>query len=152
MFWIILLVVIGLLLYFAELVLLPGITVAAVGSFCCLVTAAALAFVWGGVGQGFVVLGVILVLIILTTIIFLRPKTWKKAALHTNITETIDDAINSQCSVGQQGRAITRLAPMGKVTIGGRTFEAKTTGQYVDEGSTVEIIGFDNQNIIVKLA
>lgn len=151
MFWIILLIVLGTVLYFAELVLLPGITIAAIGSFCCLVTASALAFTWGGLAEGFIVLGVILVLLAIITAIFLRPRTWKHAALHTNITETIDTAIDTQFTIGEQGRALTRLAPMGKVVMNGHTVEAKTMGQYVDEGTEVEVIGFDNQNVIVKI-
>lgn len=151
MYWILLLIILGLLLYFAELVLLPGITVAAVGSFCCLVTAASLAFVWGSTLQGFLVLGAIVLLVVIMTVIFLRPKTWKKAALHTNITQSISDSIDSKLVMGQQGRALTRLAPMGKVVIEGLTVEAKTTGGYLDEGSAVKIIGFDNDNIIVEL-
>ena len=58
MLWITLLIILGLLLFLAELVLLPGITIAAVGAFCCLVGAAAWAYVDGGLVVGFTVLGI----------------------------------------------------------------------------------------------
>lgn len=151
LFWIILFIIFGIILFFAELVLLPGITIAAVGSFCCLVAAAAWSFAEFGVVAGFITLGIILVLVLVMVVLFLRPKTWKKVTLSTQIKESIDSPIEHLCQIGQQGEALTRLAPMGKVIICGHTFEAKTMGDYIDQMSGIEVIGFDNQNVIVKL-
>lgn len=148
--WIILLIILGILLFLAELLLLPGITIAAVGSFCCLVAASAMAFTYHGLVVGFIVTGVILVIIIVATMIFLRAKTWRRVALNTKITESSAPEIQAQASVGDTGLAISRLAPMGKVIINNRTLEAKTQGQYIDQGTEIEVIGFDNSNIIVK--
>lgn len=150
MFWIVLLIVLGTILFFAELVLLPGITVAAVGAFCALVSAASWAFIEYGFLTGFIVLGIILAIVTVMMIFFLRPKTWKKVTLHTEIRETIDRPINELCKVGDHASVLTRLAPMGKVIIEGRVYEAKTMGEYVDEGGEATVIGFDNQNVIVK--
>lgn len=149
-FWIILLIVLGTILFFAELVLLPGITIAAVGSFCALVAAASWAFIDYGLATGFAVLGIIIAIVVVMTIFFLRPKTWKKVTLHTEIRDTIDRPIEELCKIGDTAKVLTRLAPMGKVIIGGKVYEAKTMGQYVDEGGEAEVIGFDNQNVIVK--
>lgn len=149
-FWIVLLIILGLILFFAELVLLPGITVAAVGAFCALVAATAWTFAEFGITTGFIVLGVIVALVLIMLALFLRPKTWKNVALHTEIKETIDRPISELCKIGDSARALTRLAPMGKVVVGGKVYEAKTMGEYVDEGTEVDIIGFDNQNVIIK--
>lgn len=148
--WIILLIALGLLLYFAELVLLPGITIAAIGAFCCLVAATSWAFAGYGVATGIIVLVIVLVLLGIITALFLRPKTWKKVSLHTEIKESIDTAINLQVAIGAHGQAITRLAPMGKVMVDGKVFEAKTMGSYVDEHSKIEVLGYDNSALIVK--
>lgn len=150
-FWIILLIVLGLILFFAELVLLPGVTVAAVLSFCSLVAAVALAFSSYGVSYGFVILGIVLALIIIMTIIFLRPKTWKKVTLRSELQGTINSPIEELVALGSEAKATTRLAPMGKVIVDGKFYEAKTMGRYIDEGSEVKVIGYDNQNIVVEL-
>lgn len=146
--WIILLIVLGILLFIAELVLLPGLTVAAIGSFCSLVFAVALAFTNHGAMVGWMVLAIVLVILAILVAIFLRTPTWKNIALKANVTEPL---ACPKASIGEIGRAVTRLAPMGKVMIGDTIIEAKTMGEYVDEGSTVEVIGTDNMNIIVKL-
>lgn len=151
MFWIVLLVIIGLLLYFAELVLLPGITLAAVGAFCALTGATAWAFSSFGPQTGFWVLGISLVCVVLITAIFLRPKTWKRLSLNTEIKDSVGgEPLKEQHQIGDTAIALTRLAPMGNVIINGQSIEAKTRSGYLNAGSEVRIIGFENQTLIVE--
>ncbi len=149
--WIILLILLGLLLFLAELVLLPGITVAAVGAFCCLVGAVTWAFVGGGMVMGFIVLAVVVVMLVLLTILFLRPRTWNRFALKTNIESQVQPVeIEKQVEVGVQGITLTRLAPMGKVQIDGQIFEAKSLDSYIDPRQEVIVIGYDNATLVVR--
>lgn len=149
--WITLLILLGLLLFVAELVLLPGITIAAIGAFCCLVGAVTWAFAGCGLTTGFVVLGIVLALLIVLTILFLRPRTWNRMALKTNIESQVQSVeIDKQVEVGVQGFTLTRLAPMGKVQIGDRIFEAKSLDSYIDPRREVMVIGYENANIIVR--
>ncbi len=149
--WITLLILLGLLLFIAELVLLPGITLAAVGAFICLVAAATWAFVGGGLATGFIVLGIILFCLSILTLLFLRPKTWNRVALKTNIDSQVQPVeIEKQVEMGVQGYTLTRLAPMGKVQIGDTIFGAKSLDSYIDPRREVVVIGYDNANIIVR--
>lgn len=149
--WITLLILLGLLLFVAELVLLPGITLAAVGSFCCLVAAVTWAFVGGSVAMGFIVLGIVVVFLGILMAIFLRPRTWNRVALKTNIESQVQtENIQNQVEVGVQGSTLTRLAPMGKVQVGDRIFEAKSLDSYIDPRRQVVVIGYENSNIIVR--
>ena len=149
--WITLLILLGLLLFIAELVLLPGLTLAALGSFCCLVGAVTWAFVEGGTAAGFITLGIVVVLLLILTALFLRPRTWNRFTLKTNIESRVQPLeIETQVEVGVQGTTLTRLAPMGKVQIGGRTFEAKSLDSYIDPRRQVTGIGYDNASIVVR--
>lgn len=148
--WIILLIIIGLILYFAELVLLPGITIAAIGSFACLTGAITLAFMNLSLTTGFIILSIVVVLLIIMTILFLRPKTWNKAALHTEIRNSIAQPISTLVPLGTQAVTLTRLAPMGKVIINGETFEAKSLDSFIDQQTPVIVTNYDNQTIIVQ--
>ena len=149
--WITLLILLGLLLFIAELVLLPGLTLAALGSFCCLVGAVTWAFVEGGTAAGFITLGIVVVLLLILTALFLRSRTWNRFTLKTNIESRVQPLeIETQVEVGVQGTTLTRLAPMGKVQIGGRTFEAKSLDSYIDPRRQVTVIGYDNASIVVR--
>ena len=149
MWWIILLIVGGLVLYFAELVLLPGITVAGFTAFCALGGAAVGAFMEGAEVGWWVVGAEALGLAVLTAL-FLRPRTWNRVALKTEIKASVGELPSERFRVGDRGVALTRLAPMGNVLIEGVTVEAKTRGGYVDAGVGVEVIGFENGSLIVK--
>ena len=57
---------------------------------------------------------------------------------------------SEEMKVGDRGVTLSRLSPMGKVEIGGRTYEAKSLGTYVDPQRDVEVVGFENFSVIVK--
>lgn len=149
--WIIMLIALGVILFVAELVLLPGITIAAVGAFCCLVGAVTWAFVdWGPV-TGFIILGIVLVVLLILMLLFLRPKTWNRVSLKTNINSQVDElGIEKRVEVGMQGTSLTRLAPMGKVDISGEIYEAKSLDCYIDPRSEIVVTGYDNNTLIVR--
>jgi membrane-bound ClpP family serine protease len=39
---------------------------------------------------------------------------------------------------------------MGTVVIDGVSYEAKTTGGFVDQHTEVEVVGFENFNVVVR--
>ncbi len=151
MIWIIgLLVVVGALMLVVELVLLPGITLAAIGALACYGGAAWMAYKNYGVGGLLWVVVAVIVLSVVATWVSLRAKTWQKLALKDKIESTSGEAPARDVAVGERGVALGRLAPMGTVVIGGRNYEAKTQGEFVDQRTEVEVVGFENLNVIVK--
>ncbi len=150
LFWIILLIVLGFTLLITELIILPGITIAGVLAFCSLCGAAAWTFATFGLMWGFIGLGVIITILVILLKIFFKPSTWKRVALATELSDSIDVPISELCQVGAEGSALTRIAPMGSVSIDGKIFEAKALSGYIDPGTKVRVTGFENQNIIIE--
>ncbi len=151
MSWLIaLLIVVGALMLVVELVLLPGITIAAIGALGCYGGAAWLAWDSYGVRGLLVVVAIIIVLTVAATWFSLRAKTWQRFALGDKIESRSQESPERKVKVGDRGVAQGRLAPMGKVTIDGRDYEAKTTGGFVDQRTEVEVVGFENFDLIVK--
>lgn len=151
MFWIVLLIILGAIFLMAELVLLPGVSIGGILALACDAAAIYFAFVWSGSTIGWIVVGVILIVGLLVTILSLRSKTWQKLSLRQEITSSsMEMPQESNVKIGDRGIAITRLAPMGKVEIDGKTFEAKSISELIDEHSQVEVTGYENFNVIVK--
>lgn len=151
MFWIVLLLVLGALFLMAELVLLPGVSVGGILALACDATAAYFAFVWYGTTAGWITIGVIFAVAIVVTIFSLRAKTWQRLSLRQQITSSsMDTPQEHDVKAGDRGVAVTRLAPMGKVEINGRTYEAKSATELIDQQSKVEVTGFENFNVLVK--
>ena len=57
-----------------------------------------------------------------------------------------------EISVGARGISVSRLSPMGKVEIDGKSYEAKSADVFIDQKQPVEVVGFDNFAVIVKKA
>jgi membrane-bound ClpP family serine protease len=151
MTWLIaLLIVVGALLLIVELVLLPGITIAAIGALGCYGGAAWIAWNNHGVRGLLLVVALVIVVTIVATWFSLRAKTWQRFALGDKIESRSQDAPERKVKIGDHGVSLGRLAPMGTVTIDGHNYEAKTTGSFVDQHTQVEVVGFENSNIIVK--
>lgn len=150
MWYIALLILFGVLFLVTELVLLPGVSVGALLSLVCYGAAIYLGFTQFGTTTGVVVIVVILLLSLVATIFSLRAKTWQRFSLKQEIRSSSMPTPSDELVVGDRGVALSRLAPMGKVVINDRQYEAKTTGAYIDAQTPIEVIGFENFNVIVK--
>lgn len=151
MFWIILLVILGLLFLLAEILLLPGVSVGAVLALICYGSASWMAFAWFGTTAGTLVVAAIAVVSAVLTMWALRAKTWQRFSLNQKIESAGNTAPqNDDVKVGDRGTAVSRLSPMGTVEIGGRRYEAKSAGEYIDQRSEIEVVGFENSNVIVR--
>jgi len=151
MFWIISLVVLGLLFLLAEIVLLPGISVGGVLALVCYGSAAYMAFDSFGVVAGSLTVAAVVVLSAVTAVLSLRSKTWRRLSLQ----QTIQSAgtvmpQHDDVHVGDRGFTVSRLSPMGTVQLAGKIYEAKSADAYVDPKTEIEVVGFENFNVIVK--
>lgn len=152
MWLIITLILVGILLLVAELVLLPGISVAGIGSLLSFAGAIFLGYMYYGFWIGSGVLTAVILLSMLAVIVSLRANTWRRLSLNTTIDSTSTPTPQQHdIRIGQQGVTLTRLAPMGKVLFGEVTLEAKSIDAYIDPRQRVEAIAFDNTVVIVRL-
>jgi membrane-bound ClpP family serine protease len=148
MFYIILLIVLGLLFLVAEIVLLPGVSVGALLALVC--DAIYLAFRYHDTPTGIVVVVLIVILSLVATILSLRAKTWQRFSLRQKIDSSSMPSPQTRLRLGERGVTLSRLSPMGRVEIGGELYEAKSLDAYVDPRTEVEVVGFENFSVIVK--
>ncbi len=152
MFFIILLILFGVLFLVAEIVLLPGISIGGILALVCYGSSIYMAFRDYGPLTGAVVTVAILVLSAGATIVSLRAKTWQRFSLKQQIdSSSMRTPEEDNVRIGARRIALSRLSPMGKVDIGGRIYEAKSLDRYVDPRSEVEVVGFENFNVIVRV-
>lgn len=145
------LIIAGLLLLGAELIIIPGFGIAGILGIASIVASCWLAFVHISTTAGIIVIIVNILLVIASTIIMLRSKTWKKLSLKTNIDSKVDSApADKGIEIGSKGVAITRLGPAGKVQIGENSIEAFTRDSIIEPGKEIEVISIDGYKIIVK--
>lgn len=150
MLYIILLIFLGVLFLVAELLLLPGISIGTILSLVCYGSAIYLAFDGYGTCTGAVTVAAVLLLSLITTLVSLRAKTWQRFSLKQEIDSSSMQLPEKEISVGARGISVSRLSPMGKVEIDGKSYEAKSADAFIDQKQPVEVIGFDNFAVIVR--
>ena len=150
MAFIIILIAVGLVLILAEILLIPGIGVAGILGLVSLGGSCFYAFHEYGASTGTIVTVVNVVLLLGLTIYVLRAKTWRKLALNTNMDSKIQFFDEDRIAVGDTGRTITRLAPMGTARIGDVQCEVKSLEGIIAPGTEVEVVMIEDNKIYVK--
>lgn len=141
-------IIIGLLLLFAEILIIPGVGVAGILGVLALGGSCVYAFLEVSTAAGIVTTVSITILLVVLTIYVLRAQTWKRISLNTNIdSKAISDV---KVSVGDSGKTITRLVPMGQAVIGGESIEVKALEGMIDSNIEVVVVMIDDNKIYVK--
>lgn len=147
---IILLIITGIFLLILEFVVLPGITIAALGGLAMIGGGIYLAYTNFGPQTGHIILFGTLLLLAITVVLALRSKTWKRFMLHTEIDSNIQTVDENSINVGDKGVTITRLNPVGKARVNEEEIEARFPGGYLDPGTEIEVVKVHKTHIIVK--
>ena len=148
---VIILIVLGILLFVIEFLLVPGVTIAGIGGLVLTVLGVYRAFEEFGSTVGIWVLIGTLMLSVFVIAMSLRARTWSKLMLNTDVRGSVDqDITEEQIKVGDRGRALTRLAPMGKIEVNNIVREAKSLEGYIDEHSSIEVVAVEGTRISVK--
>ena len=148
---VIILIILGILLFVIEFLLVPGVTVAGIGGLILTVFGVYKAFNDFGATTGVWVLIGTIVLSVFVIVMSLRARTWDRLMLKTNIQGTVDtDLSEDQIKIGDLGKSLTRLAPMGKVLVNDLVREAKSTEGYIDEHTDIEVVSVEGTRISVK--
>ncbi len=150
MLYIAILILFGLLFMVVEVLLLPGVSIGGLLAMVCYGSAIYIAYRDHGFWAAVLTLVVILLIASISLILSLRSRTWQRFSLKQKLEEAQADAPQTQLHKGQIATTLSRLAPMGKIEIEGRLYEAKSASTYIDPQEQVEIVGFENMSVIVK--
>jgi len=143
------LILIGLVLIFAEILIIPGVGIAGILGLLSMGGSCYYAFYEFGSTTGGIVTGVNGLLLLLLSIYVLRAKTWKRFTLDTNI-DSKAVSFDQVLSVGDRGKTVTRLSPTGAVRVGNNVIEVKALEGMIDPGVEVEVVLIEDNKIYVS--
>lgn len=146
---IVLLVLLTIFLVVVEALLIPGVTVAAIGAAISGLWAVFLIHAEYGLVTAVVAFMVILALCMTTLFMCIKRKNISRIELKTNSDSSVP-CVRDKVSVGSCGVASSRLAPIGTVIIGTESIEAKSLEGLIDQKSRVEVVGFEDNMALVK--
>lgn len=146
---VLMLVLIGAILVMMEFLIFPGVNVAGILGFICIVSGIYFGYAYYGHTTGhWILLGTAIFGCVLTWYA-LRSKTWKKLCLDTRLEASVE-GVDSSVQEGDEGEALSRLAPMGNVQIGGFVVEAESRSGYIDAHLKVRVVKVLRNKIIVE--
>lgn len=150
--WLVLisLLVLGIIFIIIEVIFIPGTTF--VGIFGFILVAAGIFFVYDKYGYqagNYTLLGTSVFTFIMFYYSF-KSGTWKKMANSSVVDSKVNEHIEMNLSVDDEGITVSALRPMGSVMFNDKHFEASTLGDFVDVDKKVIIIEIKNKQIIVE--
>jgi membrane-bound ClpP family serine protease len=150
LFAIVLLIILGVILLWIEFLVIPGITVAGIGGVILIVTSIYLAYSLHGISAGnYILLGSV-VFMFISVYFSLKSKTWKRTMLESKLEGRVNTFDLGIVKVGDTGKTITRLGPIGKVEINGVYYEAKSTDIIINSETDITVVKVLNDKLIVK--
>jgi membrane-bound ClpP family serine protease len=147
---ILLLILLGVILLLIEFVVIPGVTIAGIGGIVLFGYSIYLAFSEYGIWAGVITLLVIVILVPILFYRFFEGKLGKNMQLGSKITGKAINIDRHKVKVGDKGVALTRLTPVGKISVNDEYYEGKSTGHIIDTGTEIEVVKVLNNQIIVK--
>ncbi|MDL2296961.1 serine protease [Bacteroidales bacterium OttesenSCG-928-E04] len=147
---IITLILLGIILVILEILIVPGLVVGILG-FLMMVGGIIAAYTSYGALAGNIVLASTLIISVILFVLILRTKTWKKLTLKTNIDSKMNTLPDNGLTVGMEGVAVSRLAPMGKGKFGNEIVEVTSQLGFVDVNNTIVITKIESNKVYVKL-
>lgn len=147
---VVMLILIGAVLVLMEFLVFPGVNVAGILGFICVIAGVYFGYAYYGVTVGHFILLAAALFGLAVTWYVLRSDTWKKISLHTRLEGGVE-GVDSSVKEGDAGVTLGRLAPMGNVQIGELIIEAESQSGYIDPHSAVEVVKVFRNKIIVKL-
>jgi membrane-bound ClpP family serine protease len=143
-------IIIGLIFLALEILVIPGVGVAGVIGFILIAIGVWQTYAGHGMLAGHLVLGGTLISTVLTLVLALRSKTWRRLALFTSIDSKVNLVDAKKIKPGDAGKTMSRLAPMGKAMINGVFYEVSTNGDFIDQQTEIVVLNIDHNKIIVK--
>lgn len=144
---------IGVVLAVIEM-FMPGFGVAGIVAFICFAVSIALAArdLTQGIVFTLIVLAVVIILLILFFVMLSRGRVMPKLILKSNNTADLGFSGTSDYSflADSEGRAETALRPAGRASIGGRTYDVVSDGEFIEKGAQIRVMQVSGNRIVVN--
>lgn len=149
MIWIIALIGMGFLLIIIEIFFVPGTVVGIVGT---LLTGFGIYLVYKDLGAsyGHLTLAITVTALLIAIIAGFRMRVWERYSNKDALQGKTNVITEEQIQIGDSGKAISAIKPIGKARINDDHFEVQSFSDFIDAGEDVEVTKISGKTIYVK--
>lgn len=145
-----LLLILGIILILIETLFIPGTTIFGILGIISIFSSDYLSYVYYG-AEFAIIYSIINSIICLVIIIYsLKSNTWDKVSLKKVHQEKVDKNKYENLKIGELGLSTSSLKPYGKGKFNNKTYEVKSSENFIDEGKKIKIIDILQDKILVK--
>ena len=144
------LILLGIILILVEIFFVPGVGFVGVIGFLIIFLGIYLAYDLS-TNYGHITLLVGALVSLGLGVLAFRENTWIKLGVKTNLAgKSKSSSSETGLAVGDQGKAVGRIAPIGKAKFGVDIVEVKAFNNMIEPGAKLEIVKLEESSIIVK--
>ena len=147
---ILLLILLGLFLLMLEILFVPGMVLGFI-SVILMIVGIAFSFKDYGTTTGFIVLGATAVASAVAVYWAFNSGIWKKLQVQSSMDGKANVLEEGAVKVGDHGKTISRLNPMGKALINNLQVEVHTQDGFIDQEQEIAVVKMEQNKIFVKL-
>ncbi len=143
-------IILGLLLIVLEVFVVPGTTVVGIAGIILMAIGIFYTYDIYGNRIGTYSLAGVLLFSFLAIIIGFKIGVWKPFMLKDTVEGKAYKIDESVIKVGDKGKTLTDIRPIGKAIINGKKHEVETHVGYINKNKSIEVIKIANNKIIVN--
>ena len=144
------LILAGLILIIAEVVFVPGTTFVGVIGLLLTIVGIFLVFDEYGDTAGFITVGASSLVSVAAIVYSFKSNSWERFSLKTTSKSKVNDDDLISFQVGENGKTVSDLKPIGKAEIFGKIYEVRSRGEWIGAGQEITVTKIDNKRIFVE--
>ena len=150
--WLIILglMLLGTFLLVAEIIFVPGTTIVGILGFIFSAYCIYLGYDYYGPSTGTLILIGGLILNVVALVIAFKGKSWERFSLKGTMTGKFNDDFKPDIKVGDHGKTISSLKPIGKAIFDDDIIEVRSNGGFITENIEIEVLRIESSKIIVQ--
>jgi membrane-bound ClpP family serine protease len=150
MFGVIFLILAGLFLIIAEVIFVPGTTLVGIIGLVLTISGIFMVFNDYGNAAGYWTIAGTGIITVVAVVYSFKSNSWDRFSLKSVISSKVNDEDIFTFQVGEKGKTISDLKPIGKAEIFGKIYEVRSKGGWVGAGVAIQIVKIDNKRIFVE--
>ncbi len=150
--WLIILglMLLGIFLLVAEIVFVPGTTIVGILGFIFSAYCVYLGYDYYGPTIGTFILIGGLILNVIALVLAFKGRSWERFSLKGTMTGKFNDDFKYDIKVGDKGKTISSLKPIGKAMFNDNIIEVRSNGGFITENMEIEVLRIESSKIIVQ--
>lgn len=147
---VIILIFFGLGFIVAEIIFVPGTTLLGLLGLVFTITGVVLGYLSFGAGTGTVILALTMLVGISIIIYSFKSGVWERFALKGSSNSRFNEGEILNIQIGEEGRTISALRPVGKADFRDKIFEVTTLGNFLPSGTRIRVVSIKNNKIFIE--